>query len=103
MATSPPWGDYLPSARKPYDWLKGGTKVGAKYSAYSNYGQGAPNLGKGKGPGDPYHVVTKKVKKGSMVPSWAKDAMAPTNGVAPKWEPTGDARTDAIRRRLRGL
>lgn len=98
-----PWGPV-----KPADYLKGSTKIGQKYTAWNTYGQGKPDFGKGKGPGDPYHEVQKTVAKPGIkkdLPAWA----ARPQGL-PDWAQGGsssaakpDPRTEAIRRRLRGL
>lgn len=82
--------------KMPSDWLSGGMKNGAKYQAWDTFGQGKPDFGKGKGPGDPYHSVTRTVGK-----PHASRPQIPRNKT--QYNPKGDARLDAIQRRLRGL
>jgi hypothetical protein len=92
---------------KPPDWLKGGTRVGQKYTTYDNFRQGTLDFGKGKGPGEPYRQVERTVptaKAGAA--QWAlKKAQNRTYdaSAAKSQAPSPDPRTEAIRRRLRGL
>lgn len=92
-----------PKTFKPSNYLRGSTTPGGKYTAFTNYGQGRPDFGKGAGPGTPYREVT-RVNPGRNYTEW------------PDWEPpasktgtysrprsgtlTRDPRTSAIRRRL---
>lgn len=101
----------------PADYLRGSKKVGGTYTAFDTYGQGTPDFGHQKGPGEPYHEVQKKVK---AVPKWAKPQGThlpwapgiPIGGSNQETKPWwgnqlpgagGDSRIEAIRRRLRGL
>lgn len=102
-------------AQKPADYLSGGTAVGDTYNAWDTYKQGKPDFGKGAGPGEPYHQVQKKIspnrKKppannppnlGTIVPG-AGNSTLPYGPPGTRIPSTSDPRTDAIRRRLRGL
>lgn len=82
---------------KPADWVSGGVTIGGKYNRWDTFGQGTPDMGKGAGPGDPYHVVQSIVQKPPTKPITqpAKDYGNAGPGI--------DPRTEAIRRRLRGL
>lgn len=101
---------------KPFDYLKGSKTLGQNYTAWDTYGQGKPDFGKAKGPGDPYHEITKKVRKptpgapGSGKPlPWgiANQSTTPK----PSWLPAqvasqrgneNSAWINAVRRRLQG-
>lgn len=92
-----------PKPFKPSDYLRGSTKPGEKYTAFSNYGQGRPDFGKGAGPGSPYREVTRTNpgRAAAETPSWRP----PTSKTATYTRPrsgtlTRDPRTSAIRRRL---
>lgn len=99
----------------PPDYLRGSKNVGGTYTAWDTYGQGTPDFGHQKGPGDPYHEVQKKVKP---VPNWTKPKgiqlpwapgipiggnSGPWSNNIPRGDSGGDPRIEAIRRRLRGL
>lgn len=96
---------------KPADYLSGGTSVGDTYNAWDTYKQGKPDFGKGAGPGEPYHQVQKKIAPTRKKPPGNNPPKLGTivSGVGnstPTYGPPGtksDPRTDAIRRRLRGL
>lgn len=95
---------------KPADWMSGGTKVGDTYNAWDTYGQGKPDFGVGAGPGEPYRQVQKKVPRPkpaikAQLPNY-KDIISGAGNSTLPFNPPGtrsDPRTDAIRRRLRGL
>lgn len=53
----------------PTDYVKGSNVVGEKYTAYNTYGQGRPDFGAKAGPGDPYHVVQKTMRKNTSKPT----------------------------------
>ncbi len=104
-------GKVMPSQPKkrnpnPPNYLRGSHLEGEKYTAYSNYDQGRPDFGKGSGPGEPYHEVTRTVQKplpgppAPKSPRWAPGR----SPVKPKPRPTGnlwnDAKQRAIRKRL---
>lgn len=82
--------------KKPPDWLSGSMVKGKKYTAWDTYGQGTPDFGKGSGPGEPYHKTTNIV--GSSKVTRPRSITKKTT-----YQPVGDARMDAIQRRLRGL
>ena len=104
-----------PITANPFDWLRGSKIVGQKYTAWDTYGQGRPDFGKQIGPGDPYHEIQKTVVKGSEKPPVEElnAARGITGGLRlgvrgnPNASgtviPQTDPRTEAIRRRLRGL
>lgn len=81
---------------KPADYLSGSQTVGQKYNAWNTYGGKKPDFGKGAGPGTPYHVVQKTVKKPSIKPT----SNTPSYGKVVNMGQSGDARVDAIKRRL---
>lgn len=96
--------------RKPYDYLRGSIKPGGKYTAWNTYGQGKPDFGYGKGPGEPYHEVQKRVTAGGpqMPPrgrpgSPTKPIVGAGDASTLPWGKGRDPRIEAIRRRLRGL
>lgn len=96
----------FPKIYNPTDFLRGGKKIGDKYTAWNTYGGEKPDFGKGKGPGDPYHETQRTVA--SYVKEQAKGglggAQKPTGPTWPGGKPTKpDPRSEAIRRRLRGL
>lgn len=82
--------------QKPPDWLRGSMKKGGKYTAWNTFGQGKPDFGKGKGPGDPYHESPGVVGMG-------KAHRPPIVSNKKTYQPADDARVNAIQRRLRGL
>lgn len=80
----------------PPNYLSGSKTPGGKYSAWDTYGQGKPDFGKDKGPGDPYHVVQKTIAKTpTKQPKWGS-IVAKNSAI----KATTDARMNAIRRRL---
>ncbi len=88
---------------KPLDWLSGSQTPGKKYTSWSNFGQGIPDFGAGLGPGEPYRKVEKTVPSAVRnLPSWAPGvASSGTGGI--RSSQVSDPRSEAIRRRLRGL
>lgn len=93
----------VPRWVKPSDWLSGSQTPGKKYTSWSNFGQGIPDFGKDTGPGEPYHKVQKTVPKvARQLPSWASGGGANGTGGTPSSQ-VSDPRSEAIRRRLRGL
>jgi hypothetical protein len=91
----------MPRSVTPLDWLSGSKTPKGKYTAWDSFGQGLPDFGKGAGPGEPYRKVTKTVPM-SAPPKWAPSS--PTKGSGtPSGVQASDPRTEAIRRRLRGL
>lgn len=88
---------------KPSDWLFGSNKVGSKYTAWNTYGQGKPDMGKGVGPGEPFHKIQKTVLR-SGGPDWKPSRPSGPEVVGRSTTSAkNDPRTEAIRRRLRGL
>ncbi|GHF92149.1 hypothetical protein GCM10018783_73740 [Streptomyces griseosporeus] len=80
---------------KPPDWLRGPQILGQNYTAWQTFNNARPDFGKELGPGEPYREATKKVSKFSL-------PVTKPNGTA-QWKPPADPRTEAIRRRLRGM
>lgn len=88
---------------KPLDWLSGSQTPGKKYTSWSDFGQGIPDFGKGAGPGTPYRKVQKTVpNKVVKPPSWVP-AQPQGGPVGTPSSQATDPRSEAIRRRLRGL
>lgn len=86
---------------KPTDYLSGSQVLGKKYKAWDTYGQGTPDLGKGAGPGMPYHVVSKTVKKPKPVPKKPTPWQQKTQETFPgSNSSSAHARMDALKRRL---
>jgi hypothetical protein len=88
---------------KPKDYLSGSKKVGGKYKAWNTYNQGTPDMGKGAGPGEPYHVVTQTntgknfpVKTNPQAPPSTPISVRPRAGTVTSTSPY----VAAIRRRL---
>ena len=107
---TPPKQKPRPVTANPSDYLRGSKVVGEKYTAWNTYGGSKPDFGKDKGPGEPYHEVTKTVKK--EVPNVPPKGITPTPGrVLPKLpirranvdRNKKDARSMAIANRLRAL
>ena len=92
-----------PILNKPSDWLSGSNVLGKKYTAWNTYGQGKPDMGKGAGPGEPFHKVEKtNVRAGR--PGWIPNQPSGPEVVSRSTTSTkSDPRSEAIRRRLRGL
>lgn len=57
------------TSQLPTDYVKGSKVVGEKYNAFNTYGQGTPDFGASKGPGDPYHVVQKTMRANTAKPT----------------------------------
>jgi hypothetical protein len=117
---------------QPVNYLSGSKKPGKEYTGWDTYGQGTPDLGKGTGPGDPYHAVKKKIpNRAAAIASYtarkatekAQSRQTPITGEAVgakvkslgkaksgsvlgksvnRWNQGSDYRTAAIRRRLQG-
>jgi hypothetical protein len=92
-----------PRIFKPADFLRGSTKVGQKYTAWTNYNQGKPDFGKGSGPGTPYSEITRlnTGQNWSQLPSPPRSPSSrPTYSRPSFGRLTDDPRASAIRRRL---
>jgi hypothetical protein len=95
----------IPKPFTPSDYLMGGKRVGQKYTAWNTYGQGKPDFGKGAGPGEPYHKVTKTNLGKDIIkrPDWGNSKTPVFNKPTaknPKFGVKTDPRTAAIRKRL---
>jgi hypothetical protein len=86
---------------KPRDWAGGSTTIGGTYDAWNTYGQGAPDMGVGAGPGLPYHTTKKKVKTPAPMPLPSRGGPM-SQRPEPHWNGGNwnDARISAIRKRL---
>lgn len=94
----------VPDSRLPGDFVRGSKVIGQDYTAWETANKRKPDFGKGKGPGDPYREVTKKMAPAAPALPTEKPKGHPGFGRLLRSKmpanPKKDLRVNAIKRRL---